>query len=116
MQPNIGERERLFRTIFGVFGILLGFLFIQGVVGTVLGIISAVSFVTGITGFCGIYKLLGISTRTPEEEAVQASEPKAEVEEAVGWEPEPQAEEPEAQETRWPEVQEPTASADEEQA
>ena len=36
MEPNVGERDRLFRTIFGIFGMLLGFLFIQGGIGLVV--------------------------------------------------------------------------------
>ncbi len=73
MKPNVGERDRLFRTIFGVYGMLLGFLFIQGVVGIVIGVVSAISLITGITGICGIYTLLGISTRkgAGEEESTK---------------------------------------------
>jgi hypothetical protein len=73
VESNVGERDRLFRTIFGVFGMLLGFLFIQGVIGIILGILGLVSLVTGIVGFCGIYKLLGISTR--HEESAPPSDP-----------------------------------------
>ncbi len=73
MKPNVGERDRLFRTIFGVYGMLLGFLFIQGIVGIILGVLGAISLITGITGICGIYTLLGISTKKGdnEEEAAQ---------------------------------------------
>ena len=62
MESNVGSRDRLLRTIFGVYGMLLGFLFIQGLVGNILGILSTVSLLTGIVGWCGIYSLLGIST------------------------------------------------------
>ncbi len=41
---------------------LLGFLFIQGVVGILIGVLGLVSLVTGLVGWCGIYSLLGIST------------------------------------------------------
>lgn len=74
MVQNVGSRDRLFRTIFGVFGMLLGFLFIQGVVGIIIGVLSLVSLVTGIVGWCGIYALLGRSTVTAEEHEVQPSE------------------------------------------
>lgn len=67
MVQNVGSRDRLFRTIFGVFGMLLGFLFIQGVFGTILGILSLASLATGIVGWCGIYALLGRSTVSAEE-------------------------------------------------
>ncbi len=66
MESNVGEQDRLLRTIFGVFGMLLGFLFLQGVIGIIIGILGVISLVTGILGFCGIYKLLGISTRQDE--------------------------------------------------
>lgn len=62
MKPNVGEKERLFRTIFGVYGILLGFFFLQGVVGVILGILSVVSLFTGLSGWCAIYQLMGKST------------------------------------------------------
>ncbi len=62
MKPNVGERDKLLRTILGVYGMLLGFLFIQGVVGILIGVLGVVSLVTGVAGWCGIYSLLGIST------------------------------------------------------
>ena len=62
MKPNVGEKERLFRTIFGVYGILLGFFFLQLVVGVILGILSVVSLFTGLSGWCAIYQLMGKST------------------------------------------------------
>jgi uncharacterized membrane protein YuzA (DUF378 family) len=75
MTTNVGNRDRLLRTILGVYGMLLGFLFIQGLVGNLLGILSAVSLVTGIVGWCGIYSLLGISTLTEQDlDAVQAEQ------------------------------------------
>jgi hypothetical protein len=74
VEPNVGSRDRLLRTILGVYGMLLGFLFIQGLVGNILGILSAVSLVTGIVGRCGIYSLLGISTLSDRDlEAMQAA-------------------------------------------
>ena len=62
MKPNVGEKERLYRTILGVYGMLLGFFFLQGVIGIILGIFSLVSLVTGLTGWCAIYHLTGKST------------------------------------------------------
>lgn len=58
MKPNIGERERLFRTLLGIYAMLLGFLFIQGIVGAIVGIIGFIGLATGVTGWCGIYALL----------------------------------------------------------
>jgi hypothetical protein len=62
MEVNVGERDRLLRLIFGVYAMLMGFLFIQGVIGTLLGIVGVVLLVTGLARRCGIYELLGIST------------------------------------------------------
>ena len=62
MKPNIGEKERLYRTILGVYGMLVGFLFIQGVIGVILGVLGLISLVTGMTGFCAIYHFTGKST------------------------------------------------------
>jgi hypothetical protein len=69
MEQNVGEKDRLFRTIFGVYGMLLGFLFIQGVIGIILGVLSLISLVTGVVGWCGIYTLLGRSTVKQDEKS-----------------------------------------------
>ncbi len=76
MKPNIGDGERLIRVILGIYAMLLGFLFIQGVVGIILGIVGLVAFATGAVGWCGIYALLGKSTLSvsPEEPAQPAVE------------------------------------------
>jgi len=73
MQPNTGERERLLRTILGVYLMLLGFLFIQGVIGILLGILGLIGLVTGVTGWCPIYSFLGKSKAEPTTE--EAEEP-----------------------------------------
>lgn len=67
MERNVGERDRLLRTIFGIYAMLLGFLYIQGAIGIILGILGLVALGTGITGWCGIYTLLGKSTVRAEE-------------------------------------------------
>ena len=74
MERNVGERDKLLRTIFGVYGMLLGFLFIPGIVGTILGVIGLVSLVTGMVGWCGIYSLLGVSTVRAGDDAEPASD------------------------------------------
>ena len=75
MKANVGGRDKLLRTILGVYGMLLGFLFIQGVVGILIGVLGLVSLVTGLVGWCGIYSLLGISTlEQPVAEAVPVQE------------------------------------------
>ena len=79
MKPNIGDGERLIRVILGIYGMLLGFLFIQGVVGIILGILGLIAFATGAVGWCGIYTLLGKSTlkATPAESEQPATEDEA---------------------------------------
>ncbi len=72
MKPNISDGERLIRVILGIYGMLLGFLFIQGVVGIILGVVGLVTFATGASGWCGLYTLLGKSTLTaPKQPAVE---------------------------------------------
>ncbi len=79
MKLNIGDGERLIRVILGIYGMLLGFLFIQGVVGIILGILGLIAFATGASGWCGIYTLLGKSTlkATPAEPEQTATEDEA---------------------------------------
>ena len=90
MKPNIGDDERLIRTILGIYVMLLGFLFIQGVIGIILGIVGLIAFATGASGWCGIYALLGKSTlKTESDEPEQtATEVKGEEEEATDSQPE----------------------------
>ena len=70
MKQNVGEFERILRTVLGIYAMLLGFLFLQGVLGMVLGILGAISTITGIVGWCGIYTLLGKELK-PEPVAEQ---------------------------------------------
>jgi len=58
ISPNIGERERLLRTILGVYSMLLGFLFIPGVIGTIVGSVGLVALLTGAIGWCPLYAAL----------------------------------------------------------
>lgn len=62
MKPNMGELERILRATLGVYGMLLGFLFVQGTVGTLIGVVGAIAFLTGAVGWCGVYALLGRGT------------------------------------------------------
>lgn len=76
MKPNIGDGERLIRVILGIYVMLVGFLFIQGVVGIILGVLGLIAFATGASGWCGVYTLLGKSTLTvaspkPEQPAAE---------------------------------------------
>jgi hypothetical protein len=83
MKPNIGDGERLIRVILGIYAMLVGFLFIQGVVGIILGILGLIAFATGATGWCGIYALMGKSTlkvapAEPESASPEPEQPASE--------------------------------------
>ncbi len=65
---NIGERERLLRTILGVYSMLLGFLFIQGGIGFVLGGAGLMALLTGSSGWCPLYTALKKSTVMPDSD------------------------------------------------
>ena len=67
LKPNIGEGERLVRVLLGVYGMLLGGLFIQGIGGIIIAITGLLGLLSGITGWCGIYTWLGKSTITSKE-------------------------------------------------
>ncbi len=64
---NVSDNERLIRVVLGVFGVLLGFLFIQGTAGTLLGILGVIAFITGAVGWCGVYVLLKKELPVDEE-------------------------------------------------
>jgi hypothetical protein len=71
MNKNLEERERLLRTILGIYAMLVGFLFIQGIVGIILGVLGALSLLTGAIGWCPLYTWLRKSpspVQTPESD------------------------------------------------
>jgi hypothetical protein len=59
MKQNITDFERILRAALGIYAMLLGFMFIQGLAGMILGLLGVISFVTGAVGWCGIYTLMG---------------------------------------------------------
>ena len=69
MKRNEGSTDRILRVILGIVLIIIGWPVLgNSVLGVVLDVIGVILLVTAITGFCGIYKLLGISTiKTPKE-------------------------------------------------
>ncbi len=60
-EPNEGPVDRGIRAVVGVILLLVGFSF-QGVLAWIFYILAAVSLITALTGWCGLYKVLGIST------------------------------------------------------
>jgi len=61
-KPNEGKTDRTVRMLLGV--VLLGFAFfsLTGSAQIIAGVVGAVALITGAVGFCGLYKILGIST------------------------------------------------------
>lgn len=62
IKQNVGQTDRLLRTILGIYAMLFGFLFAQGIIGAIIGVIGLAAFITGLVGWCGIYAILGKST------------------------------------------------------
>lgn len=63
MIKNVGNFDRILRFVFS--GLVLVMVLsgkITGLVALVLIIVSIVLVITGLIGWCGLYKLLGIST------------------------------------------------------
>ena len=69
MKPNEGSIDRIIRVILGIVLIVIGWAVLgNNTLGVILDIIGVILLITAITGFCGIYRLLGISTiKAPKE-------------------------------------------------
>ena len=65
MKPNVGSFDRLLRLVLASVLLYLG-LFLYGGKGLGIGFVVAgiVLLVTDLVGFCGLYRLLGIRTRS----------------------------------------------------
>lgn len=62
LKPNEGIVDRVIRIILGVILLSLGFLNLTGTAKIIAEVAGAISLITGLVGFCGLYKILGIST------------------------------------------------------
>ena len=63
MVSNVGILDRLIRFVLAAILLYLGLTLYSGsALGIVLDIVGAIAFLTGLVGFCGLYRLLGIST------------------------------------------------------
>lgn len=60
--PNEGKTDRTVRIVLGVILLGLALMSLQGVAQIIAAVAGVVALVTGIVGFCGLYKVLGIST------------------------------------------------------
>lgn len=67
MTRNVGGIDRGIRIVLGVILLVVGFSVPLGVVWkTVVFVFAAVALVTGVIGTCGLYALMGTSTRKSE--------------------------------------------------
>lgn len=70
MKANESGTDRVIRIIVGIILIILGWMALgNNVLGIILDIIGVILVTTGITGVCGLYKLLGMSTKKKEPSA-----------------------------------------------
>ncbi len=64
MCANIGKYERISRVILGLVLLVVAFNnYVSGVLNYVIYFLGVVLFLTGITGWCGLYALLGFSSK-----------------------------------------------------
>lgn len=64
MKCNVGGWDRRLRIVIGAVLIVLGLAgTVSGTGAIVAYVIGAIALLTGIVGFCGLYTILGISTR-----------------------------------------------------
>ena len=61
-KPNEGKTDRTVRIVLGVILLGLALFSLTGVAQIVAGVAGVVALATGAIGFCGLYKILGIST------------------------------------------------------
>lgn len=62
LKPNEGKTDRVIRILLGVILLGLSLLSLTGTTQIIVFVVGAVALLTGAIGFCGIYKILGIST------------------------------------------------------
>lgn len=70
MFNNVGIVDRLLRSLIAVVLLYFGLLVYAGsTLGIVLDIAGGIALLTGIFGSCGLYGLLGINTRKPNQDS-----------------------------------------------
>ena len=60
---NESTIDRIIRVVVGLFALVIGATMLTGLPQTIAYGIGGVGIVTGIIGYCGLYALLGISTK-----------------------------------------------------
>jgi len=61
-KPNEGKTDRIIRVVLGAVLLGLALLNLSGLAQTIVMVVGAIALITGTMGFCGLYKILGIST------------------------------------------------------
>lgn len=61
-KPNEGKTDRTIRIVLGVILLALALFTLSGVAQIVALVAGLIALITGAIGFCGLYKILGIST------------------------------------------------------
>ena len=64
IQQNESSTDRIIRVIIGIALFIAGSVWFTGITQTIILVIAAIALITGIIGFCGLYALLGISTKS----------------------------------------------------
>ena len=62
IKQNEGKTDRTIRVVLGVVLLGLALFSLTGIAQMVAGVAGVIAFITGAIGFCGLYKVLGIST------------------------------------------------------
>lgn len=69
MKPNLGNTDRVVRTIMALAIVVLYFTgVLPGIVGIILLLFAIIFVVTSFISFCPVYTLLGISTNKKKED------------------------------------------------
>ena len=59
---NEGKTDRIIRVVLGAVLLGLALLNLSGLAQTIVMVVGVIALITGTMGFCGLYKILGIST------------------------------------------------------
>ena len=62
LKPNEGKTDKMIRIVLGVILLGVALFSLSGIAQIVAGVVGVIALVTGAVGFCGLYKILGIST------------------------------------------------------
>jgi uncharacterized membrane protein HdeD (DUF308 family) len=63
LKQNESSTDRIIRVVIGIVILLAGAFWLTGLIQTIAYVVGVIALITGIIGFCGLYALLGISTK-----------------------------------------------------